>query len=80
MKPNADDQSQYTEADFTALEQLVGKERKRRNKIARSKAKLEQLADNFGYTLTQRDSDKTPPAIAPVTRGAFDGKPDFSKG
>jgi hypothetical protein len=78
MKPNADDLSQYTEADFTALEQAVGKERKRRNKIARSKAKLEQLADNFGYTLT--DSDKTPPAIAPVARGAFDGKPDFSKG
>jgi low affinity Fe/Cu permease len=73
MKPNADDLSQYTEADFTALEQAVGKERKQRNKIARARARLEQL-------MAKREGEKTPPSIAPVARGAFDGKPDFSKG
>ena len=73
MKPNVDDLSQYTEADFTALEQAVGKERKQRNKIARARARLEQL-------MAKREGDNTPPAIAPVARGAFDGKPDFSKG
>lgn len=73
MKPNADDLSQYTEADFTALEQLVGKERKQRNKIARARARLEQL-------MAKREAEETPPSIAPVARGAFDGKPDFSKG
>jgi hypothetical protein len=76
---STDDLSQYTDEDFATVEKVVAKERKRRNKIARSKAKLEQLADNFGYTLTQRDSDKTPPAIPPVARGVFDGKLDFSK-
>jgi hypothetical protein len=73
MKPNADDLSQYTEADFTTLEQAVGKERKQRNKIARARARLEQL-------MAKREGEKTPPSIAPVARGAFDGKPDFSKG
>jgi low affinity Fe/Cu permease len=73
MKPNADDLSQYTEADFTTLEQLVGKERKQRNKIARARARLEQL-------MAKREAEETPPSIAPVAGGVFDGKLDFSKG
>jgi hypothetical protein len=73
MKPNADDLSQYTEADFTTLEQAVGKERKQRNKIARARARLEQL-------MAKREGEKTPPSIAPVAGGAFNGKLDFSKG
>ena len=70
---SVDDLSQYEDADFANLEQAVAKERKQRNKIARARARLEQL-------MAKREGDNTPPAIAPVARGAFDAKPDFSKG
>jgi hypothetical protein len=73
MKLNADDLSQYTEEDFANLEKAVAKERKQRNKIARARARLEQL-------MAKREGDETPPAIAPVAKAAFDGKPDFYKG
>jgi cell division protein FtsB len=69
MKLNADDLSQYTEEDFANLETAVAKERKQRNKIARARARLEQL-------MAKREGDNPTPAIAPVA----DSELDFSKG
>jgi hypothetical protein len=83
MKPlTADDLAQYTDEDFATLEQGVAKERKRRNKTARAKAKMHQLADTFGYTLEQKEGEKekTPQSVATIAKTSTERKLGSSTG
>ena len=55
MELNLENLAKYTDDEFEKIEKVIAKEKKRREKAAKIKAKLEKQAKAIGYTLAQRD-------------------------
>ena len=54
---NLENLTKYTDAELENIEKGIAKEKKRREKAAKIRAKLEKQANALGYTLAQKDGE-----------------------